>query len=55
MNWPLNSTGGNVMPRTFADILNDITREALISGDQTILDLVEEIVDLLGFDKKEEK
>jgi hypothetical protein len=36
--------------RTLAAILDDIAYEALASGDQPILDLVEEGCDLLGFD-----
>lgn len=35
------------MPRTMTDILDDIAFEALASGDQAILDLVEEAADLL--------
>lgn len=36
--------------RTLATILDDIAHEAMASGDQPILDLVEEASDLLGFD-----
>jgi len=36
--------------RTLSAILDDIAGEALASGDQPILDLVEEVCDLLGFD-----
>jgi hypothetical protein len=36
--------------RTLAAILDDIARDASASGDQPILNLVEEACDLLGFD-----
>jgi hypothetical protein len=36
--------------RTLSVILDDVAAEAYASGDQPILDLVEEISDLLGFD-----
>lgn len=39
--------------RTLAAILDDIAGEALASGDQRILDLVEEVSDLLGFERGE--
>lgn len=36
--------------RTLATLLDEIANEALHSGDQSILDLVEEITEILGFD-----
>ncbi len=36
--------------RSLAAVLDDIARDASASGDQSILNLVEEACDLMGFD-----